>query len=282
MKFCDHFRGIASAHVGRGDTTLLWQDVWNGHHLKSELPRIYSYARNRKISVALFCSTSDVHQHFHTPISSQAAQELITLYQIVSQAQVNNQGRDKWTYIWGSERYTPSKFYNLCFASIQVPQPFKWIWRTKVSKKIKFFIWLLFRDKINSRNLLKRKHFKIEGDDYSCVLYNLNIEELSYHLIFQCPFSSECWDYLDISWDHSLLFFDTIQKAKQEFSAFFFMEIFSIAAWEIWKQRNGKIFRGVVSSFTSKSNFFICIVRQMYRFNRDVRSALSQWLDTLP
>jgi hypothetical protein len=196
MKFCDHFRGIASAHVGRGDTTLLWQDVWNGHHLKSELPRIYSYARNRKISVALFCSTSDVHQHFHTPISSQAAQELITLHQIVSQAQVNNQGRDKWTYIWGSKRYTPSKFYNLNFTSIQAPQPFKWIWRTKVSKKIKIFIWLLFRDRINSRNLLKRKHFKIEGDDYNCVLCNLNIEELSYHLIFQCPFSSECWDYL--------------------------------------------------------------------------------------
>jgi hypothetical protein len=67
MKFCDHFRGIASANVGRGDTTLLWQDVWNGHHLKSELPRIYSYARNRKISVSLLqhlrCSPALPHTH---------------------------------------------------------------------------------------------------------------------------------------------------------------------------------------------------------------------------
>jgi hypothetical protein len=62
------------------------------------------------------------------------------------------------------------------------------------------------------------------------VLCNLNIEELSDHLIFQCPFNSDCWDYLAFSWDHNLQFFDTIQKAKQEFNSTFFMEIFSIAA----------------------------------------------------
>jgi hypothetical protein len=68
-----------------------------------------------------------------------------------------------WTYIWGSAKYTSSKFYNLSFSAIQAPTPFKWIWDSKVSKKIKIFIWLLFRDRINSRNLLKRKNYKIEG-----------------------------------------------------------------------------------------------------------------------
>jgi hypothetical protein len=71
--------------------------------------------------VAHFCSNFNVHQNFHTPISNQAAQELITLNQIIIQAQVNNHNRDKWTYIWGSEKYTSNKFYNLSFASIQVP-----------------------------------------------------------------------------------------------------------------------------------------------------------------
>jgi hypothetical protein len=91
-------------------------------------------------------------------------------------------------------------------------------------------MWLLSRDRINSRNLLRRKNYKIEGDDYSCVLCNLNVEELSYNLIFQCPFSYECWDYLDINWDHSLQFFNIIQKAKQDNHINLFMEIFSIAA----------------------------------------------------
>jgi hypothetical protein len=109
------------------------------------------------------------------------------------------------------------------------------------------------------------------------VLCNLDIEELSYHLIYQCPFRSECWDYLGISWDHSLSFFDTMQKAKQEFSSSFFVEI-SIAAWEIWKQRNGKIFRGFVPSFVSwKNNFFLGIKSQIYRLSRDGRSSLQIW-----
>jgi hypothetical protein len=110
-------------------------------------------------------------------------------------------------------------------------------------KKRKFFIWLVCRDRINSRNLLKRKKFKIEGDDYSCMLCNLDIEEYTYHLLFQCPFSDWCWNSLGIQWGHGLYFFDTIKKAKSEWQYGFFMEVFSIAAWEIWKQRNERIFR---------------------------------------
>jgi hypothetical protein len=76
------------------------------------------------------------------------------------------------------------------------------------------------------------------------VLCNWDIEEYTYHLIFQCPFSERCWNYLGINWDHGLYFFDTIKKAKREWHPEFFMEVFAIAAWEIWKQRNEKIFQG--------------------------------------
>jgi hypothetical protein len=211
--------------------------------MMTQFPRLHSFARNNKISVAHYLANTDIHHNFHTPISSEVAQELSALNQIMMNMQGNHQVRDKWTYIWGSEKYSSSRFYSLSFASTVAPTPFKWIWKSRVSKKIKIFIWLLFKDRINSRNLLRRKSYKIDGDDYSCPLH-LKCRRTIYHLIFQCPFSYECWDYLGISWDHSLLFFDTIQKAKQDFSNNLFMEIFSMAAWEIWKQRNGKIFRG--------------------------------------
>jgi hypothetical protein len=47
MKSYDHFRGIASATIGSGDTVLLWGDVWNGHHLMSELPRIFFICKKK-------------------------------------------------------------------------------------------------------------------------------------------------------------------------------------------------------------------------------------------
>jgi hypothetical protein len=109
-----------------------------------------------------------------------------------------------------------------------------------------------FKYRINSRNLLKRKRCKVDGDDYNCVLCSLATEEFTYHPLFQCPFSTACWSYLNIRWDHSFYFFDTIAKAKADCQHDSFMEIFAIAAWDIWRQRNDKIFRLVAPSSSWK------------------------------
>jgi hypothetical protein len=85
------------------------------------------------------------------------------------------------------------------------PSAFQWIWKTKVTKKLKCFVWLVFKDRINSRNLLKRKHYKVDDDDYNYVLCSLAIEEFTYHLLFQCPFSTLYWTYLNILGPLSLL-----------------------------------------------------------------------------
>jgi hypothetical protein len=114
------------------------------------------------------------------------------------------------------------------------------------------------------------------------VLCNLDIEEYTYHLIFQCPFSERCWNYLGIHWDHGLYFFDTIMKAKREWQFDFFMEVFAIAAWEIWKQRNEKIFRGSAPSFQAWLRSFILTVnQQVYWLNLVNRDAVLAWLQAL-
>jgi hypothetical protein len=141
-----------------------------------------------------------------------------------------------------------------------------------MTKKLKFFIWLVFRDRINSKNLLKRKNFVIEGDDYSCVLCSTGVEELTYHLLFQCPFAERCWDLLNIHWDHNIPFFDTIQKSKSEWPFGYFMETFAIATWEIWKIRNNKIFRGDPLSFHAwKMNFSVSVKLQLFRLSTETQ-----------
>jgi hypothetical protein len=99
MKYVEHFRGVASASIGPGDTVLLWEDVWNGHFLTNEFPRLYSYARNKKISVAQFMTHQDIHAHCHTPISVQASLELQQLQIILDQVQSNQRLKDEWSYI---------------------------------------------------------------------------------------------------------------------------------------------------------------------------------------
>jgi hypothetical protein len=69
LKLSDYYRGIASASVGPGDTMLLWEDMWNGHYLINELPRLFSFARNKHISMAQYLSNSNLHHNFYTPLS---------------------------------------------------------------------------------------------------------------------------------------------------------------------------------------------------------------------
>lgn len=87
--------------------------------------------------------------------------------------------------------------------------------------------------------------------------WSLNLEETTYYLFFECPFSTRCRKFVGISWDHVISFLDTIQKAKVQCQHQFFMDAFIIAAWEIWKQINAQIFSGTQPSFQS---WKICFV----------------------
>lgn len=69
MTYSDHYRGIAQCKIGDGKTIMLWSDVRNGHYLQQELPRLYSYAKNIKISVEKYLSNQAIEENFHLPLS---------------------------------------------------------------------------------------------------------------------------------------------------------------------------------------------------------------------
>ena len=69
---------------------------------------------------------------------------------------------------------------------------FKWLWTSSNLGKHKIFFWLLLRDRLNTRNILRRENKIL--DDYNCVLCNSRCEETLFHLFFSCPFSQDCWN----------------------------------------------------------------------------------------
>jgi hypothetical protein len=62
---------------------------------------------------------------------------------------------------------------------------FSWLWSFENFGKHKFF-WLLLKDRLNTRNLLRRKNKVLE--DYNCAISNSGTEETCMHLFFECPF----------------------------------------------------------------------------------------------
>jgi hypothetical protein len=178
-----HFRGIASPIAGDDLSFVIWQDVWNNMILKMEFPSLYSFARRKNCSLAQFMQHQNLLDNFQSPLSSDAQGKFVIFQDKIRMIQGMMQGKDRWIYSWRDDRFRSSRIYYMNFQFINPPKPFKWIWKSKVVKKIKVFIWLMFRDRINSGNLLKRKGFIAPNDDYNCVLCNLNCEETTYHLL---------------------------------------------------------------------------------------------------
>jgi hypothetical protein len=102
----------------------------------------------------------------------------------------------------------------------------------------------------------------------SGVLCSSGTEEATFHLFFSCPFSQECWRSLNILWDLTLGFFSMMDEAKKNYQHGFFMEIFLLGCWHIWKQRNAFIFnRGHPSQQSWRAGFLEEACLQAHRMN---------------
>jgi hypothetical protein len=64
---------------------------------------------------------------------------------------------DSWSYIWGTSTFTPKLAYKQLQGTCVAHPLFSWLWKSCGCGKHKFFGWLLFCDRLNTREILKRK-----------------------------------------------------------------------------------------------------------------------------
>jgi len=188
---------------------------------------------------------------------------------------------DEWSYIWGGGRYSASKFYRHSFIAVITPKPLKWIWKSKCVPKIKFFSWLLLKDKLNTRNMLRRRRKFLE-EGYSCPVCLLDVEETRDHLFFGCSYARERWHILNINFNGNLGIYQRIKSAKRCFTQPFFMEIFMIGAWCIWQERNAVVFENVAPDLHRwKATLIKEVLLHFPRINPSLHAPIQQWLSLL-
>lgn len=96
---------------------------------------------------------------------------------------------DIWSYIWGSTQFSSSKAYKCLTGHSQAEPIFKLLWKTCCQRKHKIFFWLALRDRLSTRNMIKRRGMFLEC--YQCVLCQNPPEESVMHLLFYCPFAKD-------------------------------------------------------------------------------------------
>jgi hypothetical protein len=236
---------------------------------------LFSFAKNPKASM-IHIRNHQLEENFFLPLSSEALSQLSELQVLLLESNMDLDEKDIWHYSWGC-LFIPKKAYTAMRGNIPASPLFKWLWKSSNLGKHKFFFWLLIRDRLNTRNLLRRKNRVLQS--YNCVLCDSGAEETLFHLFFDCSFSRDCWNALHIFWDDSLDRLDMIIEARRLFGHNIFREIVITACWIIWKTRNGIIFYHGDRNFNRwKCHFkdelgLVCI-----NAKPDIKTPLSTWL----
>lgn len=235
------FRGVTKCQVGDGTTVCFWDDLWTDGILSHKYPRLASFSRNEGDSVSDVMQAQDLDSLFILPLSAEAFQEMQSLQADLQHQNYEADVADKWLSIWG-QKYCSSKHYSYVFKGIEAHPMFKAIWKFRCTPRIKFFAWLVLVDRLNTKDMLQKRHLNIQGTN-TCVMCNLGVNETIQHLFFECPFAQDCWLRLGIHWDMTVAIRDRIACARSSHNIPCIMEIILIAALELWKIRNDKVFQ---------------------------------------
>lgn len=253
--------------------------TWAGHAFKETYAHLFSFTKKPKCSLRFFFSNEE-NIIFSLPMSTQAAEQLTEIQTLLQEGTWDgNNIDDVWTYIWGNARYSTKKTYKILIRYIEASPLFSWMWGSSNLGKHKFFFWLLLRDRLSRRNLLRWKNMTL--DDYSCVLCNRGLEDTCFHLFFECPFSQECWDSIPITWNLNLPPLDMVIIARTNFGLSIFREFFITACWVIWTTRNAVIFdNGQVNVNTWKLQFREELGLVCTKAKQEKSASLSVWKDS--
>jgi hypothetical protein len=243
-KMMNLYRGITTCKVRVGDTVLLWKDPWCSPVLSEASARLFSFTTSEDVSVAEFVGTQDAAVHFQLPLSIEAHEELVQLQELFNNHQLDPMTPDSWDFVWGSSKFKTRDFYDFCFRYIRPPEYIAMIWKSKCMMKHKVFAWLMLVDRINTRDMLRRRNLDI-GTNFSCMTCDSGQDATRNHLFFGSGFTTDCWAELGLTWNTNLRLEDMIADGKTTWSHALFIEIVILGAWNIWKIRNKKLFEGV-------------------------------------
>ncbi len=144
---------IASTKVtiGNGQLVQFWRDHWTAvGRFNLIYPTLASYATN------INCTVSSQHTNgtwtidLHPVLSSRAQTELQSLMDILLDQHIQQNVPDKRTLLLGSTDITTSANYNLLTYHGILWQPATLIWNKAIPNTCRIFLWLAFRDRLNT------------------------------------------------------------------------------------------------------------------------------------
>ena len=150
---------------------------------------LYQFATNTSSSVMNIMTAPDLVCVINLTLPQLAYEELLNMHDLISNIVYVPNSDDRWTFIWGNDKYSSRKLYSLAFFTVQTPITFSLPWKCQCTPRIKVFAWLMLVDRLNTRVMLRRRNFNIQAG-VTCVLCASGLEEDIDHLLFDCSFAT--------------------------------------------------------------------------------------------
>lgn len=195
------------------------------------------------------------------------------------QALPQSADHDIWKYNWG-DKFSSSRAYKLLKGHQQVHIIHKWLWEYLCQPKHKVFFWLLIKDRLSTRNILKRRNMQLPS--YTCVLCLQDTEETCCHLFLHCPFAVHCWQIINVNIPQHLEFPEIAFHFRASLNSQFFMSAVILICWSIWTTRNNLIFKGIPPSIVgAQATFRKELLLLQHRVKPSASLPFDQWFQSL-
>ncbi|XP_062100071.1 uncharacterized protein LOC133805941 [Humulus lupulus] len=226
----------ATVRIGSGETVSILSDPWLPDIANSFIQTTHPALNDKKVSQLMVRGSNMWDNDILLDIFSDRDINLITTIPI------NEEDADAW--YWKLDHrgiYTVKSAYALIQSEKAVANSsdnsgfWRLLWQLKIPPKVKNFLWLVSRDCLPTKDLLRNKGVSVNP---LCPFCNL-ASESPCHLFVSCLFSQDCWNHLRIGF---------IPEATGSFASWLsaVFELYSgekrhkaaMLCWALWKCRN--------------------------------------------
>lgn len=249
------FRVSTVVTIGNGHTAQFWNSSWlDGKAPRDIAPNLYNLAWRKNKTVHEEIIEHNWTRGLWRMNSVTEMAEFLLLWDSVQNITLNDQP-DAITWRWSANgEYSAKTAYLAQFrGSYCTFQPAA-IWRAQTEGKHRFFTWLLLQQRILTADRLLARNWPCNP---VCPLCQVELETAT-HLCLQCPFALQVWRKVS-DWASGMV---TVPLAGSELQTWWCSSINAAAkekrrataavliytAWNLWKERNRRIFDGIQCS----------------------------------
>jgi hypothetical protein len=183
MHVKDDFFARGHFNLGDGSTIRFWEDVWFGDTtLTQQYPSLYHIVQHKNVSVADVLAHAPLNIHFRRVLNEN---KWMAWLHLCRRLMTVNLGDEPDNFVWNlttSGIFTIKSMYE-DLMNDHTPFLRKYLWKLKISLKIKIFMWFLHNKVLLTKDNLAKRNWK--GCPKCCFC---EAQETIEHLFIACPF----------------------------------------------------------------------------------------------